>query len=322
MTEFFDQKNLFMSPKTTQYGSHMIMTDVSKETKKKYINIDTRFRDEYNYLNSSTTPLTHGYNTVANYNVSLPDKYNDVKSLSVTNAEIPVFYYVISSTLGNNYFKVTDVSHSTFKMVFIADGNYSASTLQSTIQAALTALGSPYSALTVALTANSVSVFSQSASGSPPKLLVDFDTDVNGGFDKYNLKFKLGWLLGYRSPSYTVVAGGSVTSESLLDLTGPKYLYLVVDEFSHGNQNSFVSPLSNSIVKKNIIARINPYPSNFPFGSVITANNYNGLLTSDVRSYTGKIDIQRLNVQLVNENGIPMNLNGMDFSFCLRLEHE
>lgn len=45
-------------------------------------------------------------------------------------------------------------------------------------------------------------------------------------------------------------------------------------------------------------------------------------LLSDVRSYTGKVDIQKLNVQLVNENGIAMNLNGADFSFCLRLEHE
>ena len=33
-----DNKELFMGPKTTQYGSHMVMTDVVKPTKTKYIN--------------------------------------------------------------------------------------------------------------------------------------------------------------------------------------------------------------------------------------------------------------------------------------------
>jgi hypothetical protein len=50
-------------------------------------------------------------------------------------------------------------------------------------------------------------------------------------------------------------------------------------------------------------------------------------LTTDTRFYGGgggggKIDLQRLCIQLVNENGEPMNLNGEGFSFCLRLEHE
>ena len=322
MSEYFDNKNLFMSPKTTQHGSHMIMTDVSKQTKQKYINIDTRFRDEYNYLNSSTTPINRGYNTVANYNITLPDKYNDVKTLSVTNIEIPVTYYNISANLGNNYFKITNKTTSAIKMVTISDGSYTAATLQTAINNALTGLGSPYTSLSITLNQNGISTFILSNVGPPPSLLLDFDTDANGGFDKFNLKFKLGWLLGFRTPSFTIAPLGTAISESLLDLNGPRYLYLIVDEFSNGNQNSFVSPLSNSIVKKNIIGRISTYPSNFSFGSVITANFFNGLLTSDLRSYTGKIDIQRLNVQLVNENGVPMNLNGMDFSFCLRLEHE
>jgi hypothetical protein len=30
----------------------------------------------------------------------------------------------------------------------------------------------------------------------------------------------------------------------------------------------------------------------------------------------------KLNVQLLNENGIPMQLNGLDFSFVLQVKHE
>ena len=43
---------------------------------------------------------------------------------------------------------------------------------------------------------------------------------------------------------------------------------------------------------------------------------------SDRREYQGKIDIQKLNIQLVTEWGVPINLNGLDFSFILDIEHE
>jgi hypothetical protein len=38
MTELFDNKELFLQPKTTQHGSHMVMTNVAKQQKTKYIN--------------------------------------------------------------------------------------------------------------------------------------------------------------------------------------------------------------------------------------------------------------------------------------------
>ena len=55
----------------------------------------------------------------------------------------------------------------------------------------------------------------------------------------------------------------------------------------------------------------------YGYGAILPATYYNGLLTTDTRSYTGKIDLQKFNVQLLNESGIPMMLNGHDFSFCL-----
>jgi D-alanyl-D-alanine carboxypeptidase len=51
-------------------------------------------------------------------------------------------------------------------------------------------------------------------------------------------------------------------------------------------------------------------------------NQFNGTLLTDTRSYTGKTDLQKLNVQIVNEWGIPVNLNGLDFSFTIAVEHE
>jgi hypothetical protein len=51
-------------------------------------------------------------------------------------------------------------------------------------------------------------------------------------------------------------------------------------------------------------------------------NRFSGALVSDTRSYTGKADLQRLNIQLLNEFGNPVNLNGLDISLCLEIEHE
>lgn len=295
----FNKNQLFMEPKTKQYGSHMVMTNVQKNSKTKYINIDTQFRDEYNYLKTS------------NYNITLPERVNEIKDLKVTNIEIPLTYFIISENLGNNYFKIT-VS-GTESVITIADGNYTSSSLQTAINTALSGKN-----LSCTLTQNSFSSFVTS-SGT---VKIQFDVDKYGYSDKYNFKSKLGWLLGFRNTTYDLTTNDT-TSEGFLNLNGPNYLYLAVDEFNKSsNQNSFSSPLFSSMVNKNILARIVIDHKNYTFGDVLVASIDNGYLLSDTRNYTGKIDLQKLNIQLLNETGIPMNLNSLDFSFCLEVTHE
>jgi hypothetical protein len=291
MTDYYNKTELFMEPKTQQYGNHMIMTNVHKQSKVKFINIDTKFRDDYDY----TQP--------ANFQVVLPERVNDVHSLRVTNIEIPMSFYNISANLGNNYFKFVNGVNA--EMITIDDNNYTAATLASEINTKLTGKG-----LTFTINANGRTTVTASAN----RTLV-FDVDKTGNSDKFNFKQKLGWLLGFRKTTYLVSV--STTAECTLDLYGTRYLYLAIDEFNKGNQNSFVTPLSSSLINKNIIARIALDLSTYSYGSMLPATYYNGLLTTDTRSYTGKIDLQKLNVQLLNESGIPMMLNGQDFSFCL-----
>jgi len=38
--------------------------------------------------------------------------------------------------------------------------------------------------------------------------------------------------------------------------------------------------------------------------------------------YSGKTDIQKLNLQLLNEIGNPISLNGYDYSLCIEVEYE
>ena len=295
MTDYYNKTELFMEPKTQQYGNHMIMTNVHKQSKVKFINIDTKFRDDYDY----TQP--------ANFQVVLPERVNDVHSLRVTNIEIPMSFYNISANLGNNYFKIVNGANT--EMITIDDNNYTAATLATEIAAKL-ASSIQGTVLTFTINANGRTRVSTNAN----RTLV-FDVDKTGNSDKFNFKQKLGWLLGFRKTTYVVSV--STTAECTLDLYGTRYLYLAIDEFNKGTQNSFVTPLSSSLINKNIIARIALDLSTYSYGSMLPATYYNGLLTTDTRSYTGKIDLQKLNVQLLNESGIPMMLNGQDFSFCL-----
>jgi hypothetical protein len=59
-----------------------------------------------------------------------------------------------------------------------------------------------------------------------------------------------------------------------------------------------------------------------PFGTVLRASEEEGFIVSDTRVYTGPTTLHRMNVILVNERGVAMDLNGLDFSFCLELTSE
>ena len=304
MSQYFDNKDLFLSPNTKQYGSHMVMTNVHKETKRKYVNIDTRFRDDY-----SDSQL-------ANYTITLPERITDAKSIYITNVEIPNVLYNVSTVQRNCSFVVTDIGNSNKYTVTVPDGRYK------TIEDLHIALNAKLDAITE-ISDITISLDSKKSKFTSSKnYAINFAVDDSGNVDKSLLKSKLGWILGFRKINYTVNNTTPIIAEALPDVFGSKYLYLAIDEFSNGNQRSFISPLPNSFINKNIAARVSIDSIAFGFNNLITANRANGAMVSDKREYTGKIDLQKLNVQILDEYGNPVSLNGLDFSFCMEVEHE
>ena len=323
MSEYFDNKQLFSSPKVSQYGGHMVMTNVVKETRKKYINIDTKYCDEYsnNRLNttSASNVIPSTYN-IAKYTMTLSHKITDVKSISVKNAEIPNTFFNISAALGNNYFYISTSTGATVSTVItIPDGYYTSSNIAAAINAALPAYGGVNSVELQYSISNNFSQFTAVSSSGGASFNINFAVTPTGDFDKYNFKSKLGWLLGFRNTSYTVVKSSYTTSESMLNLNMKKYVYLAVEDFANAYQNSFLTSLPFSSINKNIIAKIQMDTSMWPFGYVQPINSNYGSLMSDTRTYNGKVDLQKLAVQLLDEDGNPVNLNGQDFSFGLEV---
>ena len=294
-----------MEPQTKQYGSHMIMTNVHKKSQKKYINIDTKFRDDYNHLSN------------VDFNIQLPEVINDVKSMRVTNIELPHTFYNISANLKNNCFRVTQTTTNNTEMIIIDDNYYTAASLQFEINQKLVAsnLGA---VITATVVDNTKTILVSTASDR----IIDFDVNTDGISDKYNVKNKLGWLLGYRQFSYSLTSNVNTVAEANVNLNTHKYLYLAIDEFQSSKQNTFVSPIFRSIINKNIIARISIDYKTYPYGNIIHANDGNGFLLSDSRDYTGTVNLQKLHLQLLSDIGDPISLNGDELSFCIEVSHE
>ena len=301
MSKYFDTKNLtFMEPKVIENGNHMIMTNVHNEQKTKYINIDTRFQQE------------HNMNTTADYVISLPQTLRDVQSMKMISAEIPISFFPFSLAFKNTYFTVTyGSSPQTTKVVVIDDGNYTITTLLSEINTKIDISG-----LSIAEGDHNTCVI-DNTTGNP--VTIDFAVDEAGNDDKYMLKSKLGWCLGFRNPTYTIGDTFKLHSESLYTLQPCKYLYLSIDDYHSHNPNSFLVPGFQSFFDTNILARISLNPFYYKYGTILVANS-NSDLISDIRSYKGKTDIQKLRIILYNEFGEKVDLNDMDISFALELK--
>jgi len=282
-----------------------IINPLKKRTIKKVLNVDSRFRE--NYYNSSST----------NYNIALPINLNSVIQMQLASVELSTSFYVISKQYGNNYFSISVDGNQ--QVITIPDGNYDQTTIYGIINNQLTNLGAPFNNvsfiinLTNGTTGSGQTMVGENAPGTITSLSLNFQTDING-ITNINepLPLKLGWILGFRNGNY--INNLNYVSEGILDLTGPKYLYLVVDDHNNNVNNSFYSAFNSSILNKNILARISMQTNTF---GLLEQNNFN--LISIPREYFGPINLTSFTVQLLDEYGRIVNLNNMDFSFCLNL---
>jgi hypothetical protein len=144
--------------------------------------------------------------------------------------------------------------------------------------------------------------------------VLDFQTTPEGLSDASSpLPLKLGWLFGFRNGVYT--GNSTYVSEGIVDMSGSRYLYLVVDDYNNNVNNSFFSAFHSSILNKNILARISTKNSWF---DILSQSNLN--LVTTPRQYFGPVDIQKLKIQLLDEYGRVIDLHNMDYSFCLTLQ--
>jgi len=282
-----------------------VINPLKKRTIKKNLNIDSRFRE--NYYSSASS----------NFNLNLPLNINNIVQMQLAAIELPVTYYVISKQYGNNFFYLT-VNGSSI-IVEVTTGNYDQVSIILEINNKLSLLGAPFNLieftvnLTNGTTGSGQVMVGEITSGTVTSFELNFQTDKNGIQDRGTpLPLKFGWMLGFRNGDY--VNNLNYVSEGILDISGPKYIYLVLDDYNNNVNNNFYSAFNSSILNKNILARISLQANPF---NILQQNNLNIITTP--RDYFGPINLQTMNIQLLDEYGRILDLNNMDFSFCITL---
>jgi len=257
-----------------------VINPLKKRTLRQNLNIDTRFRNNYTITSSS------------NFLFDLPLRFANTVSIELSSFEFPDINYTISKKAGNNYFSVIFDTGSYY--ITIPDGDYTNTSLIDTLNTYVTSNLIP---LNFSLNnANRLIINSE----------YEFKLDFESPDNTIPLPLKLGWILGFRNGIYT--DENSYTGEGLVDLSGPKYIYLVIDDFNNNVNNGFYSAFNNSVLNKNILARLS-LSNNLVKTSIITT----------ARQYFGPVDVQKLQVQLLDEYGRVLEVNNMDYSFCLTL---
>ena len=145
------------------------------------------------------------------------------------------------------------------------------------------------------------------------------------------LNQRLGWSLGFRKGIYTTnsinttnatIAGTVIvttytpyviTSESVLDIIGPRYLYLAVNDHRFSINSNFKT-CNSSNLPGTIMARLSLKGAPF---NIQTQNDFS--VYSEPRYYFGPVNISKLDITLLDEFGRIVSLNNNDFSFTMRL---
>ena len=307
----------YEKPYTSSYPSNFypgVVNPLKKKISYKNLVIDTRFRD--NYFSTSST----------HFQFTLPTQFNNVVEMNLVSIQMPLSYYAISKQYGNSFFTITvTAGTASTTVITIPDGNYDAYSVITAINTELQAAGTPFSlvAFNVNL-ANGTAVNSLIGSGQTlvgeitavtvSAIELNFVADRYGVEDRnIPLPLKLGWMLGFRGGIY--VDNLNYVSEGVVDVSGPKYLYLILDDHNNNVSKNFYSALNSSILNNNILAQLSV--GNLP---AFTLQNKNLLsANAPMREYFGPVNLQNVSIQLVDEYGRIVSLNNMDYSFNLTL---
>ena len=233
---------------------------------KRMVNIDTSFRvnsfpvkdDAVKYADITNNETSIYSNT--DFTCNLTDKLRDVVSMTLHSIAIPYSWYAVNKF--NNIFKIENT------LITIDPGNYTCQQLRDTL--------------------NSNILFSQYGEMILHENTCKIDISLN---DTYNITFyentgdfansksnhNLGWILGFRNSTYYEKY---LPGEAMVNVYGPKYLTLLIDEFK-GNMVS--KGVVNIETNENRLLSMPSYFSNDLVFDVVSLNNKEIVQYSNIR---------------------------------------
>ena len=362
-----------------------------KNTTSRLVSIDSQYRENITPFN----PDPDGPTSPTNYTLDLSDPIRNAISIAVTAYQLPYTWYLIDAEWrSNSFFYITDSSNINY-CIDISSGNYTQvqliQAIQTSINAAISNVDISYNPISGKTTITNTGSTSIKITFYDPtgQLVCDQNCKTTPKFNN-----NLGWVLGYRGnttvPStdplygemiYVISAsGGKIVSEAFMDVFGPKYFLLVLDDYQQNHLNKglvgitptqkYVEipnywnadlaiagcttvPLSSQnipVYVQNAPRRLTQAqlftlnsttqsrsqtqrnrltaPTNTNVLALIPLRGVNTLLPGKMliddfnlddaeRVYFGPVDLERLRVRLVDDQGYTVNLNGNNWSFTL-----
>lgn len=292
-------------------ASSKLINMITPSTFDRTLNIDTRFRDNYESTNSN------------DFMVELNDEFKNVLSMEVVSIEVPNNRYQIEE--GNNTFKISEVLFSgaiNTYTIRLEPGNYGSSTnvvdyftgdfnTEQYPEGNFRLFGQ-YDEVTeintrFILRINDRTGFTEIyAKDITSKVILEFNENPN---NKYK---DIGFLLGYTNILYT--GSNKYISEKIFQINGLSYFYLAIDDYNNNSIRSITNNLKNSNVSEDVISRFALIANRF--GGNFDEKRFSGS-TGRKRIYQGTVDIKKLHIRLLDEFGDPLDIKNGDWFITL-----
>ena len=109
-----------------------------------------------------------------------------------------------------------------------------------------------------------------------------------------------------------------VEAESIYNEDSNKTMFLVIDDFNYNHYNTHYNSFNGNIIHTHILTKIQLKNNNLNNFSFIhdTASD----MEYRVRDYFGPVDIERLHIKLINEEGKQLDINETDYNITLRFD--
>jgi len=256
-----------------------------KNSTTRFINLDSQFRQSTGIEDSGT-----------DYTCDLSDPLTNVLSLRLYSFQIPYTWYVIDYCYGNTSLWVSDATKTINVQVAVAPGNYDPNGFVAELAKAFTNSG--FIGVTSSTTDSSASIYYCSNNAKitlnlygivgpvtidETTIITFFDytcelkeTDLGSLQSQSYINQTLGWVMGFRLPYISVFQTGN-TAPAVLDLNGPRYLIVSIDDY---NQNHINNGLVSIAELSKTLKMPTYYSPDLPYTIVSPASNLQSNINS------------------------------------------
>ena len=252
-----------------------------KNTYNQLVNLDSQFRqasgvgDKLSLIDNSST----------DYTLDLSDPLDNTLSLKLYSFQIPFTWYIIDIYYGNTCFWINDGNNTI--PITLEPGNYNQNSLVIAITKSLINIGFTFTLLPIpqipviynsnngkitlnllgGIYTNPLNLSNTFIITNTTKIIFYDPTlqlqciDNNCIPRSLYINQTLGWVMGYRDAFELVETNGN-TGQAVVDLNGPRYLILVIDDY---NQNHINNGLVSITEYSNHLKLPNYYSPDLPF---------------------------------------------------------